>query len=125
MQAAFIDVGLSRNAFLYIDDVLHPHLEKRPKRKPSIAELLRPGQEPIVQIVKEPQGGKGACVTTRYTLPGRYLVYMPRADYVAVSKKIADGRRTRRTGRRSRSGSRCWRAPTGHPATCSAGRASV
>lgn len=107
MQAAFVNIGLARNAFLYIDDVLHPHLERQPKIKPSIAELLRPGQELIVQIVKEPLGGKGARVTTHYTLPGRYLVYMPRADYVAVSKKVADERerdRLKEAGERIRQG---------------------
>lgn len=88
MQAAFVDIGLVKNAFLYIDDVLHPHLERQPKEKPPINELLRPGQELIVQVVKEPIGNKGARVTTHYSLPGRFLVYMPEADYVGVSKKI-------------------------------------
>ncbi|MCQ6560867.1 Rne/Rng family ribonuclease [Paenibacillus mendelii] len=88
MQAAFVDIGLIKNAFLYIDDVLHPHLERQPKEKPLITELLQPGQELIVQVVKEPLGGKGARVTTHYSLPGRYLVYMPEADYVGVSKKV-------------------------------------
>ncbi|MDU2242880.1 MAG: Rne/Rng family ribonuclease [Paenibacillus sp.] len=88
MQAAFVDIGQKKNAFLYIDDVLHPHLEKQPKQKPSIAELLKPGQELVVQVVKEAIGNKGARVTTHYSLPGRWLVYMPTAGYVAVSKKI-------------------------------------
>ncbi|MGN8770727.1 Rne/Rng family ribonuclease [Paenibacillus barengoltzii] len=89
MQAAFVDIGQKKNAFLYIDDVLHPHLEKQPKQKPSISELLKPGQELVVQVVKEAIGNKGARVTTHYSLPGRWLVYMPTAGYVAVSKKIA------------------------------------
>lgn len=88
MQAAFVDIGLSKNAFLYVDDALHPHLEKQPKDKPSISELLSPGDELIVQIMKEPLGGKGARVTTHFSLPGRWLVYMPHADYVGISKKI-------------------------------------
>jgi ribonuclease G len=88
MQAAFVDIGLAKNAFLYVDDVLHPHLDKQPKVKPSIAELLKIGDELIVQLMKEPFGGKGARVTTHYSLPGRWLVYMPQADYVGVSKKI-------------------------------------
>ncbi|MEF2968026.1 Rne/Rng family ribonuclease [Paenibacillus sp. M1] len=88
MQAAFVDIGQKKNAFLYIDDLLHPHLEKQPKRKPAISELLKPGQELIVQVVKEALGNKGARVTTHYSLPGRWLVYMPSAGYVAVSKKI-------------------------------------
>ncbi|WP_223068272.1 Rne/Rng family ribonuclease [Paenibacillus caui] len=88
MQAAFVDIGQKRNAFLYIDDVLPPHLEKQPKIKPSITELLVPGQEVVVQVTKDAMGTKGARVTTHYSLPGRLLVYMPTAGYVAVSKKI-------------------------------------
>ncbi|WP_454192296.1 Rne/Rng family ribonuclease [Paenibacillus sp. Marseille-Q7038] len=89
MQAAFVDIGQKKNAFLYIDDVLHPHLDKQPEVKPLITELLHAGQEIIVQVFKEPVGGKGARVTTHYALPGRYIVYMPLAGYIAVSKKIA------------------------------------
>jgi ribonuclease G len=88
MQAAFVDIGLSKNAFLYVDDALHPHLDKQPKEKPSINELLKPGDELIVQMMKEPLGGKGARVTTHFSIPGRWLVYMPGADYVGISKKI-------------------------------------
>ncbi|CAM4129649.1 Rne/Rng family ribonuclease [Paenibacillus alkaliterrae] len=88
MQAAFVDIGLTKNAFLYIDELLHPHLEKQPKHKPPIQELIRPGQEMMVQVIKEPLGGKGARVTTHFTLPGRWIVYMPNADYVGVSRKI-------------------------------------
>jgi ribonuclease G len=99
MQAAFVDVGLSKNAFLYIDELLHPHLEKQPAQKPQIQELIKPGQEILVQVMKEPLGGKGARVTTHFTLPGRWLVYMPNADYVGVSKKIGtEGERTRLRG---------------------------
>lgn len=89
MQAAFVDIGQKKNAFLYVDDCLHPHLEKQPKQKPSISSLLQIGQVLIVQVMKEPLGSKGARVTTHYSLPGRYVVYMPKADYVGVSRKIA------------------------------------
>lgn len=88
MQAAFVDIGHKKNAFLYVDDVLHPNLEKQPKEKPAIETLLRVGQEVVVQVMKEPLGGKGPRVTTHYSLPGRWAVYMPNADYVAVSKKV-------------------------------------
>lgn len=88
MQAAFVDIGQKKNAFLYIDDALHPNLEKQPRPKPSITEVLQPGKELIVQVVKEAFGNKGARVTTHYSLPGRWLVYMPFAGYSAVSKKI-------------------------------------
>lgn len=90
MQAAFVDIGLAKNAFLYVDELLHPHLEKQQaERKPDIRQLVRPGQELLVQVMKEPIGGKGARVTTHFAFPGRYLVYMPSAGYVGVSKKIA------------------------------------
>lgn len=89
MQAAFVDIGQTKNAFLYIDDLLPAHLERQPKVKPSITELVREGQEILVQIVKEALGTKGARVTTHFSLPGRWLVYMPSADYVGVSRKIS------------------------------------
>lgn len=89
MQAAFVDIGLPKNAFLYIDDVLHPHLEQRHSgEKPAISKLLKAGQEIVVQVMKEPLGTKGARVTTHFSLPGRFLVYMPQAAYVGVSKKV-------------------------------------
>jgi ribonuclease G len=90
MQAAFVDIGLEKNAFLYIDDLLPAHLEKQPAVKPNITELVKPGQTVVVQVDKEPSGTKGARVTTHYSLPGRWLVYMPNADYVAVSRKIEE-----------------------------------
>lgn len=83
MQAAFIDVGLDRNAFLYIDDISASQTglevsddassaDSRTRRK-SITQLITAGQELLVQIAKEPIGAKGARVTTNVTLPGRYL----------------------------------------------------
>lgn len=96
MQAAFVDIGQPKNAFLYVDDALHHHLDKQPKEKPSISDLLSPGDELVVQVMKEPLGGKGARVTTHFSLPGRWLVYMPHADYVGISKKIdKEAERTR------------------------------
>lgn len=107
MQAAFVDIGLSKNAFLYIDDLLPPHMDKQPEPKPAIHELVQPGQELVVQLMKEPLGGKGARVTTHYTLPGRWLVFMPEAGYVGVSKKMSsEGERSRlkQIGERLRQG---------------------
>lgn len=88
MQAAFVDIGLKKNAFLYIDDLLPVHLDKKPKVKPSITELVKEGEEILVQVRKEPLGTKGARVTTHFTIPGRWVVLLPDADYVAVSRKI-------------------------------------
>ncbi len=89
MQAAFVDIGIEKNAFLYIDDALSLSPgEQAPERKPKIGELLREGQEIIVQVSKEAVGSKGARVTTNLTLPGRILVMMPGAPYVGVSRRI-------------------------------------
>ena len=89
MQAAFVDVGLEKNAFLYVDDAWPdiPGLEKDSSRTP-IQSLLKEGQELMVQITKEPTGSKGARITTQITLPGRFLVLMPMADHGAVSRRI-------------------------------------
>ncbi|NEW04502.1 Rne/Rng family ribonuclease [Paenibacillus sp. SYP-B3998] len=88
MQAAFVDIGLAKNAFLYIDDLLPVHIDKQPKIKPSITEIAEVGQTLLVQVTKDPQGTKGARVTTHVSIPGRWIVYMPDADYIAISRKI-------------------------------------
>ncbi len=88
MQAAFVDIGQSKNAFLYVDDLLDANLDKVPADKPPIRDLIREGQEIIVQVAKEPLGTKGAKITTHFTIPGRWIVYMPNADYIGVSRKI-------------------------------------
>jgi ribonuclease G len=90
MQAAFVDIGLSKNAFLYIDDLLPVHQDKQLKIKPSITELVETGETIMVQVSKEAEGTKGARVTTHYSIPGRWVVYMPGADYIAVSRKIEE-----------------------------------
>ncbi len=94
MEAAFIDIGLERNAFLYVDDVFFPPtlLDKpQPKgNKQSIDKLLKKNQEVMVQIVKEAVGAKGARLTMQPTIAGRYLVYLPNSDYLAVSRRIED-----------------------------------
>lgn len=88
MEAAFVDIGQGKNAFLYVDDLLPAHLEQQPEVKPPINELVSVGQDIIVQVTKEPLGTKGARVTTHYSIPGRWIVYMPYSDYVGVSRKI-------------------------------------
>ncbi len=90
MQAAFVDIGLEKNAFLYVDDVytdVHDD-EKPPPSRSAIEKLLKVGEEVVVQVVKEPFGSKGARVTGQITLPGRYLVLVPGADYIGVSRRI-------------------------------------
>jgi ribonuclease G len=96
MEAAFVDIGLEKNAYLHIEDLLPAHLEKKPTVKPSVTEMLRVGQTILVQVKKEQSGGKGARVTTHFTIPGRWVVLLPNADYVAVSKKVqSDAERLR------------------------------
>ncbi|HHY36309.1 MAG TPA: Rne/Rng family ribonuclease [Firmicutes bacterium] len=99
MQAAFVDIGLEKNAFLYVDDALPQGRNGERYRggaKPTIEQLLQPGQEIIVQVMKEPIGSKGARVTTHLTLPGRSLVLLPDVDYVGVSRRIEDERERER-----------------------------
>jgi ribonuclease G len=94
MQAAFVDIGLEKNAFLYVDEVVAPEgLEGVPKR--DIQSLLKPGQQVMVQVIKDAMGTKGARVTTEITLPGRFLVLMPFSEFVGVSKKLPEPERDR------------------------------
>jgi ribonuclease G len=93
MQAAFIEIGLERTAFLHVSDIVPTAAEKQEnggKPTETIMELLREGQEVIVQVVKDPMGTKGARLTTQISIPSRYLVYMPGADHIGVSQKIED-----------------------------------
>jgi len=102
MDASFVDIGLDRNAFLYVGDVLpemddeFPAARKEAGRFMRIKDVLKPGQELLVQVVKGPRGTKGSRVSTRISLPGRYLVLMPESDNIGVSRKIeAEGERDR------------------------------
>src|SRR5215212_8098965 len=109
MQSSFIDLGLERDGFLYVADVIDTLDEfdklsgdddeegggggkgrdrDRDKPHPKIEELLKEGQEIIVQVVKEPLGTKGARLTSHVTMPGRFLVFMPTVDHIGVSRKI-------------------------------------
>lgn len=95
MQAAFVDIGLDKAAFLHASDIV-PHTEcvadteKRNFVVRDIAELVRQGQDIMVQVVKDPLGTKGARLTTDITLPSRYLVFMPDSSHVGVSQRIED-----------------------------------
>ncbi len=100
MEAAFVDIGLDRNAFLHVSDIRSQRLVGEEVEesfgKGVIAERLRPGQEVLVQVTKEPMGTKGARVTTYIALPAHYLVLMPTVNYVGVSRRItADPERKR------------------------------
>jgi ribonuclease G len=102
MQSAFVDLGLERDAFLYVSDVIEDledyeseandelHLDEVPQQRPeaSISDLLREGQEIVVQVSKDTIAGKGARITSHITLPGRFLVYMPTVNHIGVSRRI-------------------------------------
>ncbi|HMA00434.1 MAG TPA: ribonuclease G [Steroidobacteraceae bacterium] len=91
MQAAFIEIGLERTAFLHASDILDSrHIETgiEPPRSENIRALVAEGNEILVQVVKDPLGTKGARLTTYITLPSRYLVYMPQSRGVGISARI-------------------------------------
>ena len=93
MQAAFVDIGLERAAFLHASDIASVTAEERAeevRRSEDITELVREGQEVLVQVVKDPLGTKGARLTTHITVPTRFLVFMPDVRHVGVSQKIED-----------------------------------
>src|SRR5258706_2190430 len=109
MQAAFVEIGLDRAAFLHAADIRPPEngvrapvletvgaaaIARAPHGNtwatPRIHELLHDGQDLIVQVVKDPLGSKGARLTTQITLPARYLVFMPYNRHIGVSQKIGD-----------------------------------
>ena len=90
MQAAFIDIGLERTAFLHASDIAMPNVPENGDEVPGIRELVREGDEIMVQVVKDPLGNKGARLTTYITLPSRHLVLLPRSDTVGISVRIED-----------------------------------
>ncbi|MFQ5720592.1 MAG: ribonuclease E/G, partial [Acidobacteriota bacterium] len=92
MQSAFLGIGLDRDAFLHVTDLVRPGRdpEDGDESPPPIETLLREGDTLLVQVVKEAIPGKGARVTSGIALPGRYLVLVPASRHVAISRKIAD-----------------------------------
>ncbi|HEY0317404.1 MAG TPA: Rne/Rng family ribonuclease [Solirubrobacterales bacterium] len=99
MEAAFVDIGLERNGFLHVDEIVLPGGEQAPKRGRGsgrrINELIKPGQEIIVQVVKDPLKTKGARLSMNVSIAGRYLVYAPQGSGVGVSRRLSDSERDR------------------------------
>jgi ribonuclease G len=116
MQASFVDIGLDRAAFLFAGDIYPEFLEKgdkgdsedpdatmaeaKPRSRsrsghPPIQDLIKEGQEIMVQVSKDPISTKGARVTTHITLPGRYMVFMPTVDHIGISRRIGRDRERR------------------------------
>jgi ribonuclease G len=94
MEAAFIEIGLEKNGFLYVDEVIAPELEGKSRGR-KIQDLLSRGQEVMVQAVKDPMKSKGARLTTEISLPGRFVVFVPHGEGLGVSRRLEDDERTR------------------------------
>src|SRR3954466_6877726 len=99
MEAAFVDIGLERNGFLHVDEIVLPRGEQAPRRGRGharrINELIKPGQEILVQVVKDPLKTKGARLSMNVSIAGRYLVFAPSGSGVGVSRRLADKERDR------------------------------
>src|SRR4029077_10582566 len=90
---AFVEIGLERNGFLYVDEIVGPELEGR-KGARKIQDLIKRGQTVMVQAVKDPMKSKGARLTTEISLPGRFLVYVPNGEGSGVSRRLEDAERS-------------------------------
>ena len=97
MEAAFVEIGLEKNGFLYVDEIVGPELEGR-KGARKIQDLIKRGQTILVQAVKDPMKSKGARLTTELSLPGRFLVYVPNGEGYGVSRRLEDDERNRLKG---------------------------
>jgi ribonuclease G len=102
LEAAFVDIGLEKNGFLHVDEIVLPGVEV-PRRGrgrgegggKKITDLLKPGQEVVVQVVKDPLKTKGARLSMELTIAGRYMVYTPTGEGIGVSKRLEDSERER------------------------------
>ncbi len=93
MEAAFVEIGLEKNGFLYVDEIVGPELERGHGRK--IQDLISRGQTILVQSVKDPMKTKGARLTTQISLPGRFVVFVPQGEGLGVSRRLEDDERQR------------------------------
>ena len=93
MEAAFVEIGLEKNGFLYVDEIVGPELERGHGRK--IQDLINKGQTILVQAVKDPMKTKGARLTTQISLPGRFVVFVPQGEGLGVSRRLDDDERQR------------------------------
>jgi ribonuclease G len=99
LEAAFVDIGLDKNGFLHVDEIVLPGVEQVKRGRgvagPRITDLLKPGQEIVVQVVKDPLKTKGARLSMEITIAGRYMVYAPTGEGVGVSRRLEDKERDR------------------------------
>ena len=93
MEAAFVDIGLDRNGFLFVDEVVSPEL--KPGRHQKISDLLQGGKEVLVQVVRDPMGNKGPRLSTQIGFAGRYSVFLPAAKACGVSRRLSGDERER------------------------------
>jgi ribonuclease E len=95
MEAAFVDVGRGRNAVLYAGEVNYSPEDLEGRQPPRIEQVLKSGQSVLVQVTKDPIGGKGARLTAKISMPGRYLVLQPNWEITGISKRLEDPERRR------------------------------
>jgi ribonuclease G len=95
MEAAFVEIGLEKNGFLYVDEIIGPELEGNRKSARKITDLIQRGEQILVQAVKDPMKTKGARLTTEISLPGRFVVYVPHGEGLGVSRRLEDEERNR------------------------------
>ncbi len=101
LEAAFVDIGLEKNGFLHVNEIVLPGVEAPRRGRGSggsgrkISDLLRPGQEIVVQVVKDPLKTKGARLSMELTIAGRYMVYAPTGEGIGVSRRLEDRERDR------------------------------
>ena len=95
MEAAFVEIGLEKNGFLYVDEIVVPELEGKRHHGKKITDLIARGQQILVQAVKDPMKTKGARLTTEISLPGRFLVFVPQGEGLGVSRRLDDAERAR------------------------------
>ena len=94
MEAAFVEIGLEKNGFLYVDEIVRPELEGHRHGK-RIQDLLSRGEQVLVQAVKDPMKSKGARLTMEISLPGRFVVFVPNGEGLGVSRRLEDEERAR------------------------------
>jgi ribonuclease G len=98
LEAAFVDIGLEKNGFLHVDEIVLPGVEAPKRGRGSgrkISDLLKPGQEIMVQVIKDPLKTKGARLSMEVTIAGRYMVYTPSGEGIGVSRRLEDRERER------------------------------
>jgi ribonuclease G len=94
MEAAFVEIGLEKNGFLYVDEIVRPELEGKGQGR-RIQDLIKRGERVLVQAVKDPMKSKGARLTTEISLPGRFVVFVPFGEGLGVSRRLEEDERVR------------------------------